>query len=78
MEWVTWLGIACAWCAFALNVWCDVRAVRRLRQVGALDQLLQQIVLESFAAQHRGTYQAWANTMGKIRVTVAAIPDRPD
>jgi hypothetical protein len=74
VEWLTWIGIACAWVAIAVNVMLARRAQRRFRQADALNELLQHIVLDSYVAQHRGTHEAWAKTMGNIQVTVTAIP----
>lgn len=66
MDWLPFVSVCIAAANIASMFWMLWRARRYL----LAEQLLMNIVHQSFTQRHRGTFQAWADAMGDINVDV--------
>lgn len=72
-EWThyVWLCGGIVW--FAATAWeirWGIRQRRAMCQWMELNQLLRQLCVEACQAQHRPIWQAWAEVMGHLEITV--------
>lgn len=57
-----------------LLIWYAALVLRRLHR---LYGLLLHIAVDSFMAHHKGTFIAWSQTLGRMRITVQTLPREP-
>ena len=61
-------------CGLCYSSWVAVRLVRHLR---ALDELLATICVKSYAEHHLPVWHAWKDVMGEFDVTVKPVRYEP-
>jgi len=64
--------------SLAWNIRQTLRSRREVEQAMLLRQLLRQLCVQAFMLRHAPIWQAWADTMGDIRVSVATGDREPD